>query len=80
MPKKVIINEALELARTYGSDDSVKFVNGLLDGITRRLEEDKERGERKEERGKRKEEGEASPRTTDDTPRDATTDDDRQDD
>jgi len=38
-PKKVVINEALELARTYSSDDAVKFVNGLLDGIKRRLEE-----------------------------------------
>lgn len=39
MPRKVIINEALELAKTYSADDAVKFVNGMLDGITRKLEE-----------------------------------------
>jgi N utilization substance protein B len=39
MPKAVVINEAVELARTFGSDESVKFVNGLLDAIARRIEE-----------------------------------------
>jgi N utilization substance protein B len=37
-PAKVIINEALELARTYGTDQAVRFINGILDGIKRRLE------------------------------------------
>ncbi|MGE5360299.1 MAG: transcription antitermination factor NusB [Bacteroidales bacterium] len=37
-PRKVVINEALELARTYSSDDAVKFVNGILDGVKRRLD------------------------------------------
>ena len=37
-PSRVIINEALELARTFGNDDSVRFVNGILDAIRRRLE------------------------------------------
>jgi len=32
-PPAVILNEAIELARTFGTDDSVKFVNGVLDGI-----------------------------------------------
>jgi len=27
---KVAINEAVELAKTYGSEDSPKFVNGVL--------------------------------------------------
>jgi N utilization substance protein B len=40
-PRKVVINEAIELARTYSSDDAVKFVNGILDGIKRRLDKDK---------------------------------------
>jgi N utilization substance protein B len=44
-PKKVIINEALELAKTFSSEDAVKFVNGLLDGITRRLEDQRAAGE-----------------------------------
>ena len=35
---KVIINEALELARTFSNDDSVRFVNGILDAIRKRLE------------------------------------------
>lgn len=29
----VVIDEALELARTYSSDESVAFVNGVLDAI-----------------------------------------------
>lgn len=37
-PARVIINEALELARTFSNDDSVRFVNGILDAIRRRLE------------------------------------------
>jgi transcription antitermination protein NusB len=30
-PYKVVINEAVELARTYGGTDGHKFVNGVLD-------------------------------------------------
>jgi transcription antitermination protein NusB len=37
-PAKVVINEALELARTFSNDDSVRFVNGILDAIRRKLE------------------------------------------
>jgi N utilization substance protein B len=37
-PAKVIINEALELARTFSTDEAVKFINGILDGIRRTLE------------------------------------------
>ena len=37
-PSRVIINEALELARTFSNDDSVRFVNGILDAVRRRLE------------------------------------------
>jgi N utilization substance protein B len=37
-PARVVINEALELARTFSNDDAVRFVNGLLDAIRRRLE------------------------------------------
>ncbi|MBI4265614.1 MAG: transcription antitermination factor NusB [Acidobacteria bacterium] len=36
-PARVIINEALELARTFSNDDAVRFVNGVLDAIRRRL-------------------------------------------
>ena len=30
IPKKVSINEAVELAKRYGTDDSASFVNGVL--------------------------------------------------
>ena len=31
VPNKVAINEAIELAKTFGAEDSHKFVNGVLD-------------------------------------------------
>lgn len=34
----VVLNEAVELARTFGGRDSPGFVNGVLDGVRRRLE------------------------------------------
>lgn len=37
-PPAVVINEALELARTFSSEDSVKFINGMLDGIRSKLD------------------------------------------
>lgn len=37
-PPSVVINEALELARTFSTEDAVKFVNGVLDAVRRRLE------------------------------------------
>ena len=36
-PARVIINEALELARTFSTDDSVRFINGVLDAVRRTL-------------------------------------------
>jgi N utilization substance protein B len=36
-PGKVVINEALELAKTFSSDQSVGFINGMLDAIRRTL-------------------------------------------
>ncbi len=33
-PIKVAINEAVELAKTFGSDNSPKFVNGVLGSIS----------------------------------------------
>ncbi|MCX5893129.1 MAG: transcription antitermination factor NusB [Deltaproteobacteria bacterium] len=33
IPPKVVLNEAVELAKRYGSDDSGGFVNGILDQI-----------------------------------------------
>lgn len=37
-PRSVVINEALELARTFSTDAAVKFINGVLDGIGRALD------------------------------------------
>jgi N utilization substance protein B len=34
-PLEVVINEAIELARRFGSEDSPKFVNGVLDKIAK---------------------------------------------
>jgi len=33
VPAKVVINEAVELAKRYGSEESGAFVNGILDRI-----------------------------------------------
>ncbi|NUF48391.1 transcription antitermination factor NusB [Gilliamella sp. ESL0250] len=33
VPYKVVINEAIELTKTFGAADSHKFVNGVLDKI-----------------------------------------------
>ena len=35
LPKSIVINEAIELAKKYGTDDSSKFVNGILETISR---------------------------------------------
>lgn len=35
IPPKVSINEAVDLAKKYGDVDSGKFVNGILDNISR---------------------------------------------
>ena len=33
IPAKVTLNEALELARAFGMEESVKFINGVLDKV-----------------------------------------------
>lgn len=40
VPPKVVINEAVELAKAFGSDNSGKFVNGVLGTAYRTLQED----------------------------------------
>jgi N utilization substance protein B len=37
-PAKVVINEALELARVFSGDEAVRFINGILDAIRKKLE------------------------------------------
>ena len=40
IPYKVVINEALELEKTFGAEDGYKFVNGVLDKLARSLNRD----------------------------------------
>jgi len=35
MPVAVAINEAVELAKKFGSNESAKFINGLLDALSK---------------------------------------------
>ena len=37
-PNPVVINEAIELARAFGTTDSPGFVNGVLDQIAKKQE------------------------------------------
>ncbi len=39
IPPKVVINEAVELAKRYGSEDSGAFINGILDQIQKGAED-----------------------------------------
>lgn len=39
IPPKVAINEAVELAKRFGSDDSSSFINGILDAILKDMNE-----------------------------------------
>ena len=42
-PPAVVIDEALELARRFSSEESVQFVNGVLDAVHRELDTEKDR-------------------------------------
>jgi len=37
VPYRVVINEAIELAKSFAADDSHKFVNGVLDKVVKDL-------------------------------------------
>ncbi len=39
-PFKVVINESIELAKTFGAEESHKFINGALDKAVRYLRKD----------------------------------------
>jgi len=45
IPPKVAINEAVELAKAFGSDNSSKFINGVLGTAYRTLVEDTTNGD-----------------------------------
>jgi transcription antitermination protein NusB len=36
-PARVVINEGIELARTYSGEEAVPFVNGVLDSVRKEL-------------------------------------------
>lgn len=38
VPKLVVLDEAVELAKRFGSEQSGRFINGLLDGVLKRHE------------------------------------------
>jgi N utilization substance protein B len=44
IPAKVSINEAVDLGKRYGAEDSGSFINGILDSIRLHLEESKAGG------------------------------------
>jgi transcription antitermination protein NusB len=39
-PPAVVIDEALELAKQFSTPDATRFVNGVLDGVRKRLQPD----------------------------------------
>lgn len=41
VPPKVSINEAVEVSKKYGDDDSGRFVNGVLDGVYKEITAEK---------------------------------------
>lgn len=50
IPEKVAINEAIELAKTFGGESSGKFVNGVLGTIYKEMVEEK--GDTKDSKSK----------------------------
>lgn len=43
IPQSVSINEAVEIAKTFGGDKSSSYINGVLGGLTRKLSENSEK-------------------------------------
>ena len=37
LENRIVINEAIEITKEYGSDDGYKFINAVLDKIARRM-------------------------------------------
>lgn len=55
VPPKVAINEAVELAKAFGGDNSSKFVNGVLGTVLRNKEEKSTKKPTKPKKAKKKE-------------------------
>jgi N utilization substance protein B len=58
VPPKVAINEAIELAKTFGGPNSAKFVNGVLGTIYREMGEPLKDDDKRKKEEKKKEEQE----------------------
>ncbi len=48
VPPKVAINEAIELAKSFGGSSSGKFINGVLGTVYREMKEEKDKKEEDE--------------------------------
>ncbi|MEW6456384.1 MAG: transcription antitermination factor NusB [Acidobacteriota bacterium] len=46
VPKPAVMNEAIEIAKKYSSDDAAKFINGILDAVNKKIDEKEKLGER----------------------------------
>ena len=46
VPKKVVINEAVNLAKTFGSEGGYKFVNAVLDAMVKSISVDKKNADK----------------------------------
>ena len=53
VPPKVVINEAVELAKAFGGDNSSKFINGVLGTILRNQEAKKPKKPKKPAKAKK---------------------------
>lgn len=60
VPPKVAINEAIELAKTFGSDSSSRFINGVLGTVYREIGEP---GKEHPSRHEKKEPADRTPQT-----------------
>jgi N utilization substance protein B len=45
IPPRVVMNEAIELAKKYGAEKSPSFVNGVLDAVLKKIEAGRSREE-----------------------------------
>ncbi|MDR0599674.1 MAG: transcription antitermination factor NusB [Treponema sp.] len=43
VPPSVVIDEAVGISREYGADDSYRFINGVLDGIRKTIQDGADR-------------------------------------
>ena len=60
VPPKVAINEAIELAKTFGGESSGKFINGVLGTVYKEIGgPEEQKPEKKEEQNDKKQESES---------------------